>query len=133
MFDLLSFPRRGVKKAVNRLPILVKQKTGFADETLDHEYKQLDAEFDATTAANKELLAAFISSSKSVRVFLHKMESLSGIKEKDAFVGELLDKAKKLFDDLAMPALTHLQAAYKKVYARMVKRRHKLFDYDRQR
>jgi hypothetical protein len=125
--------RRGIKKAVNRIPILVKQKTGFADETVDHDYLQLDAEYDATAAANKELIVAFTSSSKAIRIFLHKLQTLSGMSEKGSVVEDLLDKTKALFDSLALPTLAQLQIVYKKVFKRMVKRRHKLFDYDRQR
>ena len=133
MFDFLLPSRRGIKKAFSRLPTAVKQRTGFADETIDHDYLQLDAEYDATTAANKELIAAFTSSSEAVRIFLQKLQTLSGMSEKNGVVVELLDKTKALFDSMALPTLFQLQIVYKKVYNRMVKRRHKLFDYDKRR
>lgn len=100
-------------------------------ETTDHDYKQLDSEYDATSAANKELVAAFHSTEKSVKLFLAKLQILGECPSTP--VEELLEKSKRLFDDLALPALNDLTSVYKRVYDRMVKRRHKMIDYDKLR
>lgn len=76
-------------------------------------------------------MAAFHSTAKSLSIFLSKMQILTNCPQGPA--EELLKKSKDFFEDLALPALNELMTIYKKVYARMVKRRHKLFDYDKLR
>ena len=76
-------------------------------------------------------MASFHSTEKSVKLFLAKLQVLGECPSQP--VDELMEKSKAVFDDLALPALSDLTAVYKRVYKRMVKRRHKLFDYDKLR
>ena len=144
--------RKGLTKAVSRLPHLVLQKTGVAEETLDEEFAPLSLQFEKTCTSTVRLADDLKKYGQAVTNMLEHQIAILGVWRK--VVGEethhddleLMDKTlealqknkTKILDELnatlkgqSVKILDELLSIQKTINSKITKRSHKLLDFDR--
>lgn len=132
-----------------RLPQMVKQKTGFADETADEEFKELNLTYVRIKQDTNKFLSECVSYKAAMLTLLNFQVSLIEehqwqIDEKGFSFDEYIESLQTLkstvstqleesVDRLLIKPLTEYQLLLIKVESIIKKRNNKLLDYDRNR
>lgn len=139
---------RGLSKALSRLPHIILQKTGKAQETKDPEFLSIIQTFNKSLSTIEKLIADILKYNDSLHNFLkhqrYLIESLTRIaqplegSEGRVIEKKLLDKMISITNEIdsfldgrIIRTLEELLSFGKMVSTLSTKRNHKLLDYDR--
>ena len=115
------------------MPQLVKQKTGLSDTTQDHDFQTMCDQFNAGYKA----VVSLSDDLKKYRAALDEWSMYAGSTDSDYASNEgpsnMVEECKMVIDNELVQVLQEYAAVMKNVEAKIIKRNHKLLDYDRHR